>query len=167
MFLLTDGAVGSPDSVIELVRRHCNNTRVHTFGLGSGASRYLVKECAIAGRGTYQFAAEGENLNPKVISSLKRATCPALTQSTISWANHGAVILQSPENAEAENVYQDEPFNVFAILKKADVAKGEFLVNLQGHETLNQQMLSFDIKINAGNAVKGEELFQLAARKCI
>ena len=94
-------------------------------------------------------------------------TCPALTQSTINWANHGAVILQSPENAEAENVYQDEPFNVFAILKKADVAKGEFLVNLQGRETLNQQMLSFDIKIDAANAVKGEELFQLAARKCI
>ena len=43
--ILTDGAVNSPEKVVELIERHCANgdARVFTVGLGDGVSYYLVR----------------------------------------------------------------------------------------------------------------------------
>jgi hypothetical protein len=74
VFLLTDGSVSKPELVIELVKKYNEVIKVHTFGIGSGCSKYLVKEVARAGRGSYCFVEENENLKSKVISALKKAT---------------------------------------------------------------------------------------------
>ena len=39
VFLITDGDVSSPQIVIDLIRAHSKAARVHSFGIGSGASR--------------------------------------------------------------------------------------------------------------------------------
>ncbi len=44
LFLLTDGAVGNTSQVIDLIKTNSENNKVHTFGIGSGASTELVKE---------------------------------------------------------------------------------------------------------------------------
>jgi hypothetical protein len=41
--------------------------RVYTLGIGSGCSRYLVEKLAIEANGKYEFVADNENLNEKVI----------------------------------------------------------------------------------------------------
>lgn len=74
IFLLTDGEVGNPDKVIEIAKSNNENGRVYTFGVGSDCSKYLVKEVARAGRGSYSFIEEDENLNVKVINALKNST---------------------------------------------------------------------------------------------
>ena len=38
LFLLTDGAVGNTSQVIDLIKTNSWNNKVHTFGIGSGAS---------------------------------------------------------------------------------------------------------------------------------
>ena len=38
LFLLTDGAVANTHQVIDLIKTNSENTKVHTFGIGSGAS---------------------------------------------------------------------------------------------------------------------------------
>ncbi len=43
VFLLTDGDVGNPDSVISIARKNSKNCRTFTIGVGSGASPYLVR----------------------------------------------------------------------------------------------------------------------------
>lgn len=79
IFLLTDGAVTNPDSVIQLARASADNARIHSFGVGYGCSKFLVKEVAKAGRGSYSFVDEkSENLKGKVISALRKATEPSL-----------------------------------------------------------------------------------------
>jgi len=117
IFMLTDGAVTNSDDVINLIKNHAHDSRVHTFGIGSGASRYLVKGSAIAGNGSFQFAVEGEDLTPKVVQSLSRATVPACTGSTIIWPEDIQIVLQSPPNNKSFNVYMNEPFIVLALIK--------------------------------------------------
>ena len=47
---------------------------IHTFGIGSGASPQLVIDLAMATGGTFTFASEGENIKPKVIEALNKAS---------------------------------------------------------------------------------------------
>jgi len=85
IFLLTDGAVSNDDQVIKLVRSNNKSCRVFTLGLGSSASRHLVKGVARVGNGTSLFSNLNEDLRPKVVTLLKNALMPALTDLQILW----------------------------------------------------------------------------------
>ena len=87
IFLLTDGAVSNDDYVIKLVKDNSMNARVFTLGLGSSASRHLVKGVARAGNGESVFASINEDLRPKVMKLLKNSLMPALTNVQILWNN--------------------------------------------------------------------------------
>ena len=74
IFILTDGEVDNPDQVIQLARVNADRIKIHTFGLGSDCSKYLVEKVAKAGRGTASFVDENSNdLKGKVINALKKA----------------------------------------------------------------------------------------------
>jgi len=56
IYLLTDGAVMNAEKVIDLVKNSCTGkSRLHTFGIGSGADERLIKGCAFAGKGNFSF----------------------------------------------------------------------------------------------------------------
>jgi hypothetical protein len=85
VFVLTDGEVSNAPSVISLVKKNHDEGRTFSLGLGSSASRYLVKGIARAGGGTAAFANEREDLRVKVMGQLKNALQPAVTNIEISW----------------------------------------------------------------------------------
>ena len=85
VFVLTDGEVSNTSSIISLVKKYKDQARVFTLGIGSGASRYLVKGVARAGGGTAVFANEREDLRAKVMEQLKNALQPAFSSIEISW----------------------------------------------------------------------------------
>merc|ERR1711963_905432 len=85
IFLLTDGAVSNSDRVIQLVKKNSDKTRVFTLGLGSSASRHLVKGVARAGNGLALFSNIDEDLRPKVVNLMKNASMPALTDVKVIW----------------------------------------------------------------------------------
>ncbi|XP_029362902.1 von Willebrand factor A domain-containing protein 5B1 [Echeneis naucrates] len=85
LFLLTDGAVSNTGKVIELVRRHARYIRCFTFGIGQNACRRLVQGLAAVSKGTAEFLAEGERLQPKMIKSLKKTMSPVLSDISIDW----------------------------------------------------------------------------------
>ena len=58
IFLLTDGEVGNRQEVVEQARRHCQEVRVFTFGLGDCDKRLCI-ETAEAGRGSCSIVKVG------------------------------------------------------------------------------------------------------------
>lgn len=86
IFMLTDGAIGNTEDVVKLIDWNSHTSRLHTFGIGSGASSYLVKETARAGKGkSYLVPDQDPSLNSKVIQTLKTACKPAFTSLKIDW----------------------------------------------------------------------------------
>ncbi len=73
IFLLTDGAIWDTGKVINLVKSKCNlNQRMHTFGVGHGASEELIKQCACKGFGQFQFIYDEEQIEESVITALSK-----------------------------------------------------------------------------------------------
>merc|ERR1719266_820194 len=100
IFLLTDGAVSNNQSVIKLVKDNCMNSRLFTLGLGSSASRNLVKGVARAGNGTSIFASLNEDLRPRVMTLLKNSLMPSLTNVEILWKKKKENNATAPLNKE-------------------------------------------------------------------
>jgi uncharacterized protein with von Willebrand factor type A (vWA) domain len=71
IYLLTDGAVQNNKEIINLVEKNCSpKVRLHTFGVGHGAEEHLIKGCALAGKGSYFFVYENDQIEEKVIEAL-------------------------------------------------------------------------------------------------
>ncbi|WAQ96448.1 VWA5A-like protein [Mya arenaria] len=85
VFLLTDGNVRNSQPVILLIRKHSGDTRVFALGVGSGVSTFLVNGVVRAGNGLAEFIADDERIQPKVVSLLKCAMQPPLTNIELTW----------------------------------------------------------------------------------
>uniref|UniRef100_A0A8C5U2Q1 von Willebrand factor A domain containing 5B1 n=1 Tax=Malurus cyaneus samueli TaxID=2593467 RepID=A0A8C5U2Q1_9PASS len=85
LFLLMGGAVSNTGKVLELLRDHSCSTRCYSFGIGPNACRRLVQGLAAVSRGSSEFLAEGERLQPKMIRSLKKAMAPVLSDVSVEW----------------------------------------------------------------------------------
>lgn len=85
IFLLTDGSVDNTQSVIDLIEAKVksSNQRVHTVGMGSGASKKLVKGAAKAGNGTSALIADTTLVEEKVMASLQKLYMPMRRVSKI------------------------------------------------------------------------------------
>ena len=102
VFILTDGQVSNSADCIELVRQHSNNNRVFTLGIGSSADRQLVKGLARAGGGTSMFTSQGEKITPKVMSQLRNALQPGITDVRVRWPNSDTFEGHGNMNVEIE-----------------------------------------------------------------
>lgn len=112
--------MSNPDNVIQLAKKGSDKARVYSFGVGYGCSKYLVKEIAKAGRGSYSFVDEkSENLKGKVISALRKAVEPSLKGCSFSYITEsGAPILESPFAGVIGEAFRNEPINQFLILNR-------------------------------------------------
>ena len=72
--------------MVNQARQHCEETRVFTFGLGSGCDQVLCQETAQAGRGSCSIVKDGgKDLNGQVIKALQQATEPSLKNCRVEW----------------------------------------------------------------------------------
>ena len=113
VFILTDGGISNTESLLTKIEESNNHTRIHSFGIGSGASIYLVKEIAKAGKGTSTIIPDNDkHLASKVINALNKAAKPAFTNISINWKkNSGCIQLQYPNFKKSFYVFmKKKPF---------------------------------------------------------
>ena len=84
IILLTDGDVSNGHQIIQLVKNHSSKNRIFSLGLGSSASRNLIKGVARAGNGRAVFSTLNEDLRLKVMTLLKNALS-AVSQVKVIW----------------------------------------------------------------------------------
>lgn len=53
--------MNNTERVIDVVRKNIKYSRVHTIGIGDGASQALIKGCAEKGKGHFIFIKNHEN----------------------------------------------------------------------------------------------------------
>ncbi|KAL4496550.1 hypothetical protein ABPG72_015911 [Tetrahymena utriculariae] len=85
IFLLTDGEVDSPQSVVRLIKKNSKFNRVHSIGFGSGADQYLIKESAIAGKGISKLVDQKCDLSEAIINMLSLCITPTFDDFKISY----------------------------------------------------------------------------------
>jgi len=156
--LLTDGEVSNEAAVIELARNHRAHTRIFTFGIGHGASEYLVRSVARVTLGEAEFIHPGERIEPKVLRQFARLGTPALRDVKVEWKGV-SVKMQAPHRPPA--IFNGEPAVLYAQIE----GKGPGTVTLSG--TADGKPASWSLSVDPAQAGPGDLLATLAARSAI
>ena len=168
VLLLTDGAIINTDEVVSKIKKFNYSTRVHTFGIGSGASAYLVKETAKAGLGTSAMIADNDPImNEKVIQALKIAAKSVFTDIKVNWnENSNAIIFQCPWPPITESFYEEESFDIYLILNMNDLVKSD--IDLFFFNTSSQDRVSTTLHIDPNIIINVGDIdctFKMTAKK--
>ena len=119
IFLLTDGGVSNIDQVIDTVAANSPNTRVFTFGIGSGVSTELVNKVARAGRGKAVFISSKDRMQSRVMEVMNTAMSPSFTNISITGTKSMVVY---PECIPV--LFENEPFVAVGFFNEK-IVKGE------------------------------------------
>ena len=119
IYLLTDGAVFNTNSVVELVSQNANmQQRVHTFGIGNGASEDLIKNCAFKGLGNYYFIYNEDEIQETVIKSLTRMRMKYSTITSIQLYDAKGKAIQSHLNSASAPIIDNNAVQLLDLLEK-------------------------------------------------
>eukprot|EP01102_Stenamoeba_stenopodia_P008144 TRINITY_DN2315_c0_g3_i1.p1 TRINITY_DN2315_c0_g3~~TRINITY_DN2315_c0_g3_i1.p1 ORF type:complete len:851 (-),score=154.13 TRINITY_DN2315_c0_g3_i1:33-2585(-) len=120
IFVLTDGEVSNTEDVLrEVAKNHKNNAswRLFTIGVGDSVSHALVDGMAREGRGTSQFIKLGEKIEPKIMSQLKHALQPGLSNVRVHWGVPKGDTKQAPQDIPP--IYSGSRFIAYAFIDPA------------------------------------------------
>ena len=119
IFLLTDGGVSNIDEVIDTVVSNSSDTRVFTFGIGSGVSTALVNKVARAGKGKAVFISSKDRMQSRVMEVLNTAMSPSFTNISITGTKSMVVYPGS-----IPVLFENEPFVAIGFFNEK-IVKGE------------------------------------------
>ena len=71
IIVLTDGDINIGEDIIELIKLHNNEFRIHLIGIGNDINKELIIESSKAGNGSFHFINDYSNLKTQILSILK------------------------------------------------------------------------------------------------
>jgi Ca-activated chloride channel family protein len=123
VLVLTDGQVANEAQILALARAHSEEARIFAFGIGAGASQYLVRGLARASRGAAEMIFPGERIEPKVMRMFERVRMPVL-EAHVDWA--GLSVEQAPSRVPP--VFAGESLTVFARIASGHASEVSLVV---------------------------------------
>lgn len=100
VFLLTDGGVSDTQGVIKMVKKSTKYCRVHSIGIGNGASYDLIQRCAEGGKGRYLMISDNESPAEKIIELLESTLTPIISKVNLKFENKEEIesIVPNPDS---------------------------------------------------------------------
>jgi len=117
--LLTDGAVGNEQALFDVIDRQIGSARLFTVGIGTSPNGYLMTRAAHAGRGTFTFIENADDVAERMTALFRMLEMPALTDVALDWQGGGeAETWPDP----VPDLYRGEPVTVLAALPAGTTA---------------------------------------------
>lgn len=110
---ITDGGVSNEAEIVALIRDHLGDARLFSVGIGAAPNAYFLQEMAAAGRGSYTFIAQREQVGERMQDLFRKLEQPALVDLALRWP--GGI---QPELATSlpRDVYAGDPIVILARL---------------------------------------------------
>lgn len=83
--MLTDGEVSDTKNILKMIGRSNKYARVHSIGIGNGASAELIKGSAKSGKGEYVFIDDLEDPSEKIIQILADSLSPLVSSVSLKF----------------------------------------------------------------------------------
>lgn len=147
---LTDGAVGNEAELFKLIAEKLGATRLFTVGIGAAPNSYFMRKAAEAGRGSFTYIGDPNEVEAKMSALLRKLERPALTDIALGWPAAAGKLIESYPST-VPDLYQGEPVVVVAKVGEVELADlgGRMLISgRQGSESW-QRRASLDDRIEA------------------
>jgi hypothetical protein len=154
IIVLTDGDINVGDDIIELIKLHNNEFRIHCIGIGEDVNKELIVKTTNAGNGKYCFISE-KLIDSKVFEILKECTKEYIKDCKFT-LNNNEFELQ-PVN---KTTYNKESLN-YCFIKKGNEIND---LNIEFNWKNLEENLKTNINIISDKIIKlteGDELSKL------
>jgi len=110
---ITDGSVGNEAELIALINQRIGAQRLFTVGIGAAPNSYFLEQAAGAGRGSYTFIAEREQVGSRMQDLFHKLERPALVDLEVRWPDHVAADMAAHMPGD---IYAGDPLVILARL---------------------------------------------------
>ena len=167
IFMLTDGEVGNVDTLLSLILRNNEESRIYTIGIGNGCSREIIMEGARLGKGKYEFIADNEDMNQKIITLLEDSITPFLSEFSVSYDKE-LIEMISPAPESISFIRKNEEMRMFLFLNEKLHEQKNTMLKLNYYDNHLQKTISKEIAISVdGFILKNDYLHRYGAFQLI
>jgi Ca-activated chloride channel homolog len=110
---ITDGGVSNEAEIVRLIHEGIGNGRLFTVGIGAAPNAWFLQEAAAAGRGSYTFIAEREQVQARMADLFRKLEHPALVDLALHWP---AGITVEPAAEVPGDLFSGDPLSVLVHL---------------------------------------------------
>ena len=145
---LTDGAVGNEAELFKLIAEKLESSRLFTVGIGAAPNSYFMRKAAEAGRGTFTYIGDPNEVAEKMSALLRKLERPALTGISLGWPGSAGKKIESYPSI-VPDLYEGEPVVVISRIQEVEVAdlSGKVLISgRQGTEDWQRRAALADSK---------------------
>jgi Ca-activated chloride channel homolog len=121
---VTDGSVGNEAELVKLIGARIGGARLFTVGIGGAPNAYFMREAAAAGRGSFTFIPQIDQVNERMSDVFRKLENPALVDLQLHWPAGAVATLASKLPSD---VYAGDPLTVVA--KLSSLPQGVITLN--------------------------------------
>jgi Ca-activated chloride channel family protein len=121
---VTDGSVSNEADLVKLIGSRIGSARLFTVGIGGAPNAYFMREAAAAGRGSFTFIPQIEQVNERMSDVFRKLENPALVDLQLHWPGGAVATLASKLPGD---VYAGDPLTVVA--KLSSIPQGLLTLN--------------------------------------
>ena len=132
---MTDGSVGNEAELIALIHQKIGSTRLFTVGIGAAPNSYFLEQAAVAGRGSYTFIAEREQVGSRMQDLFLKLERPALIDLKLRWP--GSLTADLAAGVPGD-LYAGDPLVILARLPQAPSGDLTLSGRIRGEDWVHQ-----------------------------